>query len=177
MSVVLGIDPGLARVGFGVVEEYADQRIGFLECGILATSKDDSLPERLKVIHTDLTQMMEEHAPAALAMEQVFFGRNSTTAFAVGQACGVVLLTAACHGIPVHTYKPAQIKQALTGSGRADKHQMQQAVTMMLQLSAVPQPDDAADGLAIALCHLYRQRRQQLVQAHAGLVREERTRA
>ena len=169
MSVVLGIDPGIARVGYGLLAEDAGQQVAFLDCGILATSKNDALPVRLRILHEDLEQLAVEYAPTVLAMEQIFFGRNSSTAFAVGQACGVILLTAATRGLPVHLYKPAQIKEAVTGSGRADKEQIQRMVTMALRLSAVPQPDDAADGLAVALCHLYRYPYAAAVQSAQGM--------
>ncbi len=161
MNLVLGIDPGIARMGYGLVAEAEDQALVFRDCGILTTPKEEGLPARLNILFHDLREMMAEYSPVVLAIEQLYFGRNSTTAFAVGQACGIVNLIAAQTGIPVFQYSPATIKQALTGSGRADKQQVMQMVTLALQLSDVPKPDDAADGLAVALCHLYQSRYQQ----------------
>ncbi len=164
MTLVLGIDPGIARMGYGLVAEAGDHSLEFLDCGILATPKEESLPARLHILYRDLQELMADHTPSILAIEQLYFGRNSTTAFSVGQACGVVNLIAAQAGIPVFQYSPAVIKQTLTGTGRADKQQVMQMVTLVLQLSAVPKPDDAADGLAVALCYLYQSKYQQAVQ-------------
>ncbi len=155
MSIILGIDPGVARVGYGLVQRHDDDRVAFLDCGVLTTPPGDSLAHRLHTIYTDLCDLLTEFKPQALAIEQIFFGRNVSTAFAVGHASGVIQLAAAQRKVRVHTYRPAEIKRALTGSGKADKTQVQAMVTLQLQLSATPQPDDAADALAIALCHLH----------------------
>ena len=164
MSIVLGIDPGVARVGFGLVTRYEDDSVEFLDCGILETTPRDHLASRLLVIYKDLTELLAEHEPSAMAMEQIFFGRNTSTAFAVGHASGVIQLAAAQRNLQVHTYGPSEVKRALTGSGKADKKQVQTMVTMQLRLSATPKPDDAADALAIALCHLYQHRYANLMQ-------------
>ncbi len=175
MTLVLGIDPGIARMGYGLVAEATDQALNFHDCGILVTSKQDALPTRLQILYQDLQDMMAAYTPRALAIEQLYFGRNSTTAFAVGQACGIVNLVAAQAGVPVFAYAPTVIKQALTGSGRADKQQVMQMVTLALRLSDVPRPDDAADGLAVALCHLYQSRYQQALQGHRVDLQEYQT--
>ncbi len=166
MTRVLGIDPGIARMGYGLVAEAQDQSLAFLDCGILTTPKEEHLPARLQMLYHDLQALQADYTPTVLAIEQLYFGRNSSTAFAVGQACGIVNLVAAQAGIPVFAYSPAAIKQALTGSGRADKQQVMQMVTLVLHLSGVPKPDDAADGLAVALCYLYQSKYQQAVQSH-----------
>lgn len=163
MSLVVGIDPGVARMGYGLVEERSDRSWVFHDCGVLVTDRHLDLPTRLRIIHDDLQEMFGADPPTELAMEQQFYGRNSSTAFAVGQATGVVMLAAAQAGMSVHLYKPNEIKLSIAGTGRADKRQMQEMVTMMLRLSAVPQPDDAADGLAVALCHLQRRGYQALI--------------
>jgi len=155
VSIVLGIDPGIARVGYGLVQRHDDDQVTFLDCGILETPAGDCLADRLHTIYQDLCALLIEFEPRTLAIEQIFFGRNVSTAFAVGHASGVIQLAAAQHGLRVHTYRPTEIKQALTGSGKADKTQVQTMVALQLRLSAVPQPDDAADALAIALCHLH----------------------
>ena len=155
MSIILGIDPGVARVGYGLVQQQGDDRITFLDCGILETAPGDHLAHRLHIIYRDLCDLLAEFKPDALAIEQIFFGRNVSTAFAIGHASGVIQLAAAQRRLRVHTYRPTEIKRALTGSGKADKPQVQAMVAMQLQLSAVPKPDDAADALAIALCHLH----------------------
>jgi len=111
------------------------------------------MPERLVILHDSVAKLLETHSPDELAVEQLFFARNVTTAIAVGQARGVVLLAAAQHGIPVAEYSPSEIKNAIVGYGKADKRQMQEMVRIMLSLPEIPQPDDAADALAVALCH------------------------
>lgn len=158
MSIVLGIDPGLARMGYGLVRRGEDDRVEFLDCGILETSAGNHLASRLLVLYEDLTELLAEHEPSSLAIEQIFFGRNVSTAFAIGHASGVIQLAAAQRKLRVHTYGPTEVKRALTGSGKAEKMQVQSMVTMQLGLSATPKPDDAADALAVALCHLHQHR-------------------
>lgn len=155
MSIILGIDPGVARVGYGLVKRHDDDSASFLDCGILETSPGDHLANRLLIIYKDLCDLLAEYEPSEFAIEQIFFGRNISTAFAIGHASGVIQLAAAQHKLRVHTYTPPEIKRALTGTGKADKSQIQAMVTLQLQLSATPKPDDAADALAIALCHLH----------------------
>ncbi len=150
----LGIDPGTATLGWGVV----DERGGVLrpvEYGALTTPAKSEPARRLLLLHDGLAELIRRYQPDAAAVEELFFSRNVTTALAVGQARGVVLLTLAQAGIPVYEYKPREVKQAVAGYGGADKRQMQEMVRMTLGLAAIPRPDDAADALAIAMCHAY----------------------
>ncbi len=160
---VLGIDPGTAITGYGVVEEDPGGDARLRCCGVITTDPDLPMPERLFAIHRQVTALIREHSPEAMAIEALFFGRNVTTALTVGQARGVVLLAAAQAGLPVFEYKPAEVKQALAGYGRADKRQIQEMLRLMLGLATVPQPDDAADAIAVAICHLHSVRLRSLV--------------
>ncbi len=155
---VLGIDPGLATTGYGVVEEDEDERLHAVVYGAIVTSAGTPTPERLVHLHQALTDLIRHHQPDVMAVERLFFGRNVTTAFTVGQARGVVLLCAAQHNVPVVEYKPAEIKQALVGYGKADKQQVQFMVRSLLDLPHVPRPDDVADALATAVCHIFHAR-------------------
>jgi crossover junction endodeoxyribonuclease RuvC len=148
-----GIDPGTAITGYGLVEGRGD-RLTLVECGIITTPAGEPLPRRLYTLHAGLARLLEQHHPESAAVEQLFFARNARTALAVGQARGVVLLTLTQANLPVFEYTPLQVKQAVTGYGRAEKQQVQQMVRVLLGLSAIPQPDDAADALGIAICHL-----------------------
>ncbi|MBI3927381.1 MAG: crossover junction endodeoxyribonuclease RuvC [Armatimonadetes bacterium] len=152
--MVLGIDPGTARTGYGLVERQGDQ-VRFLEYGCITTSKNDSRAERLRQIHEELRGLMDRVAVHEIVVEKLFFNRNVNTAMAVGEARGVVLLTAAQYAIPVFEFNPNQVKQALTGYGQASKDQVRQMVMMQLGLEEPPRPDDASDALAIALTHIY----------------------
>ncbi len=149
---ILGIDPGYAIVGFGVIS-HENGRFRPLDCGVLTTPQDMPFPKRLKRLYDAATLLIEEKKPDVVAIETLFFNTNVTTAIAVGHARGVLILAAENAGIPVFEYTPLQIKQAITGYGRADKTQMQQMVKMLLGLAIVPKPDDAADALAVAICH------------------------
>ncbi|MGQ9547844.1 MAG: crossover junction endodeoxyribonuclease RuvC [Roseiflexus sp.] len=150
----IGIDPGTARMGWGVVEE-TDGTLSLVDCGVLTTPVGMPQAERLLLLHNGLCHLIEHYHPAAAAIEELFFGKNVNTALTVGQARGVVLLTFAQAGIPVYEYKPLQVKQALAGYGGADKRQIQEMVRLTLRLPAVPSPDDAADAVAVAICHTY----------------------
>ncbi len=148
---VIGIDPGTALLGFGVVD--VDDEPELVDFGAIATPSDAAMPTRLLALHTAVIELLDRYHPEVMAVEQLFFARNVTTAITVGQARGVALLAAAQHGVPVVEYTPSQIKQAIAGYGKADKPQMQEMVRIMLGLRDVPHPDDAADALAVALCH------------------------
>lgn len=152
--LVLGIDPGTAITGYGVVGRTTAGDFELVACGVIRTEAHAPMHLRLLELHQDLDRLMREFAPGEIAVEQLFFGRNVSTAITVGQARGVVLLTAALHGLHVAEYKPAEIKQAITGYGNADKRQIQETVRHLLGLADIPRPDDAADGVAVALCHL-----------------------
>jgi crossover junction endodeoxyribonuclease RuvC len=149
--IVLGIDPGTAALGFGLVERKGAS-LRAIDFGCVSTSPDLPLPERLSVIHGHVAELIETHAPDILAVERLFFSRNAQSAFGVGQARGVVLLAAAQAGIPVREATPNEIKVAVTGYGNADKGQVGRMVTVILQLAEVPTPDDTADALACAIC-------------------------
>jgi crossover junction endodeoxyribonuclease RuvC len=152
--IALGIDPGTARLGYGVVESIDDPVL--LACGVIETATSEKMPQRLAKLFAEVDALIAEHRPDVLAIEQLFFARNVTTAIAVGQARGVVLLAAAHRDLPVVEYSPSEVKHAVVGYGKADKPQMQEMVRLILGLDAAPQPDDAADALAIALCHTQR---------------------
>ncbi|MER3468867.1 MAG: crossover junction endodeoxyribonuclease RuvC, partial [Thermoflexus sp.] len=150
---VLGIDPGIAITGYGVIEER-DGQLEALAYGEIRTPAGDPLPLRLRRLYEGLQGLIQAHRPEAAAVERLFFGRNVTTAFAVGQARGVALLALAQAEIPVYEYTPADVKQALVGYGNAPKAQIQAMVRMVLRLPETPRPDDVADALAVAVCHL-----------------------
>ncbi len=150
----IGIDPGTARMGWGVVEKQGGD-VRLVEFGVLTTPAGMPQAERLHHLYAGLVQILQCHQPQAGAVEELFFGKNVNTAISVGQARGVVLLALYQAGLSIHEYKPLVVKQALTGYGGADKRQMQEMVRITLGLSSIPRPDDAADALAIAICHAY----------------------
>lgn len=150
--LVLGIDPGYAIVGFGLVEsDGARQRL--VRCGAISTPAGVRLSARLWQIGQDLEQLIGQFRPDVLAIEELFFNNNVTTGIGVAQARGVIIMTAEKMGLPIFEYNPSQVKQAVTGYGKAEKHQVMEMTKRLLRLSAVPKPDDAADAVAIALCH------------------------
>ncbi len=150
---VLGIDPGIAITGYGLVEDHGGD-LEVLAYGDIRTPAGDPLPLRLRQLYEALCSLIQGYRPDVAAIERVFFGRNVTTAFAVGQARGVALLALAQAEIPVYEYTPADVKQALVGYGSAPKAQIQTMVRMLLRLPEIPRPDDVADALAVAICHL-----------------------
>jgi crossover junction endodeoxyribonuclease RuvC len=151
---VLGIDPGTAITGYGVVGEVQGE-LQPLAFGVIKTPADQPLPRRLQLIYRAISDLAEEWKPTAAAVEELFFSRNVRTAMSVGQARGVALLALADAGLDVAEYTPLAIKQAVTGYGNADKAQIQEMVRLLLRLEKVPRPDDAADALAVAICHLH----------------------
>jgi crossover junction endodeoxyribonuclease RuvC len=153
--VVLGIDPGTACTGWGVVAA-GSSRLRALADGVIETASSLALERRLVLIHARVGELLDEHRPQALALEELYFGANARTAFAVGQARGVVLLAAATRGVPQRSYTPQQVKAAVCGSGRADKAQVARMVARLLSLDARPRPDHATDALAVAICDLNR---------------------
>ena len=155
--IVLGIDPGTAATGYGVVERTGS-RLRAVDYGCLETLPTQELPRRLLEIHQAVTELILTHRPALLGVERLFFNRNVQTAFAVGQARGVVLLAAAENDLPVFEYGPHEVKLAVTGYGRAGKEQVQRMVQMVLGMPTLPRPDDAADALAVAICLAHGQR-------------------
>jgi crossover junction endodeoxyribonuclease RuvC len=153
--IVLGIDPGTASTGYGVVESVGS-RLRALADGVIRTPPGGPLERRLADIHARVGELLDAHAPDALAIEQLYFGVNARTAFAVGQARGVVLLAAGQRSVPLRSYTPQQVKGAVCGHGRAEKSQVVRMVARLLALPARPLPDHAADALAVAICDLNR---------------------
>jgi crossover junction endodeoxyribonuclease RuvC len=152
--LVLGIDPGTAITGYGLVTERDGEAVAIAH-GAITTPSDLPLPDRLMLLQRELSALIEQYQPDHAAVEELFFNKNVRTALAVGHARGVVLLTLAQANVRIFEYTPLEVKQAVTGSGRADKRQMQQMVALLLNLDKIPKPDDAADALAIAVCHLH----------------------
>lgn len=152
--IILGIDPGYAIVGYGVLS-YEKTRFRVLDFGAITTPAEMSFAERLRVIHTDLSYLMNKFSPDAMAIEKLFFNTNQKTAIDVAQARGVILLTAQLFGAGIYEYTPLQVKQSVVGYGRAEKKQVQEMTKQLLGLSAVPKPDDTADALAMAICHAH----------------------
>ena len=149
---ILGIDPGYGITGFGLIDA---QRSNFtlLNCGAITTPPNTDFPWRLEVIYNDMTQLLQVAQPDVVAIEELFFGQNVTTGINVAQSRGVILLAIRQAGVPIHEYKPAQVKQSVVGYGNATKHQVQDMTKRLLKLDAMPKPDDAADAIALALCH------------------------
>ncbi|HEY5319061.1 MAG TPA: crossover junction endodeoxyribonuclease RuvC [Solirubrobacteraceae bacterium] len=162
--IVLGIDPGLASTGYGVVESLGS-RLSALDGGVIETASALALERRLADIHARVGELLDEHSPDALAIEQLYFGANVRTAFAVGQARGVVLLAAGMRGVPCRSYTPQQVKGAVCGNGNAAKDQVQRMVGRLLGLAEAPHPDHAADALAVAICDANRMPLQRAVAA------------
>ncbi|MFJ8252950.1 crossover junction endodeoxyribonuclease RuvC [Streptomyces sp. NPDC094466] len=167
---VLGIDPGLTRCGVGVVEGVAGRPLTMIGVGVVRTSSDAELGDRLVAVERGIEQWLDEHSPGLVAVERVFAQHNVRTVMGTAQASAVAMLCAARRGIPVALHTPSEVKAAVTGSGRADKDQVGAMVTRLLRLDAPPKPADAADALALAICHIWRapaqNRLQQAVAAH-----------
>ena len=149
---ILGIDPGYGITGFGVIDAQRGQ-CRLLQCGAITTPPGMDFSARLEIIYDDMKQLLELSKPDAVAIEELFFGQNVTTGIGVAQSRGVILLAVRQAGVQVYPYKPMQVKQAVVGYGNATKHQVQDMTKRILHLEAVPKPDDAADAVAIALCH------------------------
>lgn len=149
----LGIDPGTAITGYGILEGESDS-IRVVDYGCIRTSSKEPSSTRLKKIYSDIKKIISKYKPEYIVVERLFFGANTKTAMAVGQARGVIILAATQAGLEIAEYTPLEVKMALTGYGRADKNQIQQMVKRLLKLKAIPKPDDAADALAVALCHV-----------------------
>ena len=164
--LILGIDPGTAITGYGLVRED-DGTLTLVDCGVITTPASQSLPARLQILYQGLADVVHAHRPTAAAVEELFFSRNVRTALSVGHARGVALLALADAGLPIFEYKPLEVKQAIAGYGGADKQQVQEMVRMLLRLNHVPQPDDAADAIAVAVCHIHSARMMALI-AEAG---------
>ncbi len=155
MTTLIGIDPGLASTGYGIIT-FDGSRFTHIRHGVVTTPSDDPLPCRLLTIYTELKRLLHEVRPDAAGVEDLFFTKNYSSAMQVAHARGVVLLALGEAGIPVGVYPPQQVKAAVIGSGRAEKDQVQRLVGILLGLSAPPSPDHAADALAVAICHAHR---------------------
>lgn len=153
---VLGVDPGLTRCGVGVVEGDLGRRLQMVDVGVIRTASTTPTPERLLALEGALDALVRTHRPDTIAVERVFADVNVLSVMGTAQASAVAMLVAARHGIPVHLHTPTEVKAAVTGSGRADKAQVTMMVTRLLRLSEAPKPTDAADALALAICHLWR---------------------
>jgi crossover junction endodeoxyribonuclease RuvC len=151
---VIGIDPGTAITGWGVVEGEGDDLVS-VAYGVITTAAGTPLPERLQTIYRELGQIVDQWQPETSAIEELFFSKNAKTALAVGHGRGAAMLALANAKLPIVEYKPLEVKQAITGHGGADKQQMQHMVKLLLSLDDIPRPDDAADALAVAICHLH----------------------
>ncbi len=148
---VLGIDPGYGIVGFGIIDSKIE--IDVIDYGVISTPKELSLPERLEIIYSSLCSLIKSYKPDVVAVEELFYFRNQTTIIPVAEARGVILLACKKNQVQIFEYTPLQIKQALTGNGRAEKSQIQFMVKTILGINKIPKPDDAADALAVAICH------------------------
>lgn len=156
--IILGLDPGFGTMGYGVLEKDAGGNLHAVDFGVVTTPKEENFGVRLCVLEEGVSELFDKFSPDETAIEELFFSKNVTTGIAVAHARGVILLTANKRCGRVFEYTPNQIKQALTGYGGADKQQMQRVVASLLRLKGVPRPDDAADALAVALCHAYTSR-------------------
>jgi crossover junction endodeoxyribonuclease RuvC len=171
--ITLGIDPGTAIMGYGLVESgvspsgdgrpRGSEQLRMVEYGALYTPPNAPLAERLPMLYEGLMELLKEHKPAAVAIEELFFNKNVRTALTVGQARGVAILAAAHSGATVAEYTPLQVKQAVVGYGRATKEQVQSMIKIILNMDHIPRPDDAADALAIAVCHIHSRAYERLV--------------
>ncbi len=156
--IILGLDPGLATMSYGVIEKQKNDNNVALDYGVVLTPKNESLPVRLAMLEEGVNKILNKYKPDEIAVEELFFVKNITTGIPVAHARGVMLLTCIKYCGKLYEYTPNQIKMSLTGYGRADKQQIQQVVTSLLHLSKIPRPDDAADALAVALCHAHTSR-------------------
>ena len=150
---ILGIDPGTVTMGYGVIEEQ-ESELGLMDCGALTTAPNMPLSQRLHTLYLGLLNLIARYQPSEIAIEQPFVAKNVRSALAVGQAIGMAMVAAGEKGIPIHQYTPTQVKQAVSSYGRSGKEQVQEMVRIQLRLSSLPQPSDAADALAVALCHV-----------------------
>jgi len=151
--VILGIDPGTASTGYGLIDTQDQLRV--VEYGCIRTSSSQEMVDRLKIIYKKVKEIVQRFYPEEIAIEQVFFNRNTRTALSVGQARGVIMLAASCKGAKIFSYTPLEVKQAVTGYGKAKKRQVQRMVKKLLDLPQIPTSNDAADAMAIAVCHYY----------------------
>ncbi|MFO7997035.1 MAG: crossover junction endodeoxyribonuclease RuvC [Dehalococcoidia bacterium] len=153
---ILGVDPGTVNLGYSVVE--GEEEMHMVDCGVVSLSSRVPMEERLRSLYVELSKIITKHKPGEVAIEDPFVGHNIRSAFAVGRAQAIAILAAANQGLPIYYYSPATIKQQITGYGQSDKQQIQEMVRIQLGLSELPQPSDAADALAVAICHIQQSR-------------------
>ncbi len=165
--LTLGIDPGVSATGYGLVEKRGED-LTLVEYGVITAGSESPPAQRLKMICDGLEEIIVRHRPTDVAVERLFFSRNVRTALAVGEARGVALLAAAKHDLPVYEYTPLEVKESLVGYGRATKDQVQKMVRILLGLDSIPQPDHAADALAVAICHRYSIQVKRALEASGG---------
>jgi len=152
--IILGVDPGLSFTGWGLVKSAGPDSLSMISYGCIKTKPNQPITERLKIIYQTITELIKEYHPVEMAIEELFFLKEARTVASVGQARGAVLVAAAVENLPVYEYNPRHVKMSLTGYGSADKSQMQKMVKTILRLTEIPKPDDSADALAIAMCHI-----------------------
>lgn len=152
--IILGMDPGLAISGYGLIE-YVGNKFKLIEYGAITSGPEMPFPLRLKHIYESYIEMIDKYKPDAIAIEELFYNKNVKTAIAIGEARGVHLLAGQMKNVPLYEYTPLQIKQGIVGYGRAEKKQVQEMVKLILRMDKIPKPDDAADGLAVAICHAH----------------------
>jgi crossover junction endodeoxyribonuclease RuvC len=162
---IIGIDPGTATTGYGVVDKLGASP-ELVDYGAITTSPRQTAPERLLDVYNQVNEIIDRYKPDVIVMERLFFAKNQTTAIAVGKACGVMQFAAAQRGLPVVEYTPMEVKQAVVGYGGAEKKQIQYMIQRILNLKEVPKPDDAADALALAICHAHAEKIRSLNDAH-----------
>ena len=170
---IIGVDPGLADTGYGVIEETGGA-LRIIEYSCISTPKEMPFPERLRAIHDEFAGVLAEWKPDSCAIEALYFAKNAKSAFQVGHARGVLILCASLAGVPVYEYTPIQVKQALVGVGRAEKSQVQYMVKMLLKLEEPPRPEHAADALAVAVCHANSARMRSLIGDERTVYRRKR---
>ncbi len=153
--IVLGVDPGTATTGYGVVARGGDGAVSLVECGVIRTDARAELPQRLREIYDGIVEVIGRHSPDLVAVEGIFYGKNVRTTVVLGHARGAILLAATLRDLPVAEYSPSEVKNAIVGTGRATKEQVQFMVQRLLRLKSPPRPSDAADGVAVALTHCY----------------------
>ena len=162
--LVIGIDPGTATTGYGLVRQTQEGGLQAVDYGVIRTPAKMPMPDRLGLLYTELNEILHRHSPQGAAVEKLFFQRNVSTAITVGQARGVALLALGQAGLDVAEYNPMEIKQAVAGYGGADKNQVQGMVRALLNMEEIPKPDDAADALAVAICHLHSTKMRTLIE-------------
>jgi len=161
---ILGVDPGTVNLGYGVVD--GEEQMHMVDCGVIKLSARSPMEERLRSLYSELSKIIAKHKPREVAIEEPFIGHNVRSAFAIGKAQAIAILAAANQGLPIYYYSPAKVKQQITSYGQSDKQQVQEMVRVQLGLSEPPEPSDAADALAVAMCHVQQRRLDHWIRGH-----------